>query len=136
MRTLIITSLLLVLPACIVTAENTNRELTVMTQHSFMGPTNVWRVSESRVLATPDWIPGKTIPLSPDKAFEIARDWSLSHGYRDPQLDTIRLQRFVALKGDEAIHSKFYYHVVCSSPEKTPAATVIILMDGTVIESK
>lgn len=136
MRTLIIISLLLVLPVCTVMAQNTNRELTVLTQRNYMGPTNIWRVSESRVLATPDWIPGKTIPLLPDKAFEIARDWSLSHGYHDPQLDTIRIQRFGSLKNDEAIHSKFYYHVVCSSPDKTPAATVIILMDGTVIEPK
>jgi RNA polymerase sigma factor (sigma-70 family) len=111
-----------------------NRELTVVTQRTFMGPTNVWRVSESRVLATPEWIPDKTIPLSPDKAFEIARDWSLSHGYHNSQLDTIRIQRFGALKNDEVINSRFYYQVVCRSPEKTSAVTVIVLMDGTVIE--
>jgi hypothetical protein len=107
-----------------------------MSQHNIMGTTNVWRVSESRVQATPDWIPGKPIPLSPEKAFEIARAWSLSHDYLDPELEAIRIQRFGALKMDEAIHSKFYYQVVCHSSEKATAMTVVILMDGTVLEPK
>ena len=138
MRTLIIASwLYLAAPICSF-AGDTN-EFTLFTFQSG-GKTNASRISESRVRATPEWIPGKSIPLSPDKAWLIAQKWSLQHGFADPDLIDMRirpiwsfsLKRGVPVK--DASH-RFYYCINFDSPRGTSAIPVIILFDGSVVES-
>ena len=134
MRILIITSwLALVAPVLSYAAGDTN-EFTLFTSRAD-GQKFEWRISESRLLATPAWSPdSQSVPLSPDKAWQIARDWSQAHGYSKPHLLMVMLQPFSAPKTSEGAHGRFYYHIECSSPEHSVFARVVVLMDGTVIE--
>jgi hypothetical protein len=53
-----------------------------------------WRLSEARLLATPEWsFDGHKIPLGPDKAWQIARVWLKKHGHDSPELVSITLRR-------------------------------------------
>jgi hypothetical protein len=134
MRTLIITSWLLLVASICSFAADTN-QITLFTLHA-SGQVEEWRISESRVLATPEWIPGESIPLSPDKAWEIARDWSLAHGYSKPHLLGMLIQPVSTPITSVIIPSpcRFYYDITCSSPEHSRFAQVVVLMDGTVLE--
>jgi hypothetical protein len=127
MRTLIITSfLLLVAPACSF-ATDTN-QFTLLSSLTIE-----WSISESRVLATPKWIPGESIPLPPDKAWRIARDWFQAHGFSKPRLVTMSIQGISSLKTGD-IPDRFYYLIWYSSPKPSMDSKVVILMDGTVLE--
>jgi len=92
MRMLIITSwFALVAPVLSFAAGDTN-EITLFTNRA-EGQKFAWRISESRFLATPAWSPdSQSIPLSPEKAWQIARGWSQAHGYRKPHLVMVWLQ--------------------------------------------
>jgi hypothetical protein len=135
MRTLIITSwLALIAPALAYAAGDTN-EFTLFTSRA-EGQKFEWRISESRLLATPTWDPdSQSIPLSPDKAWHIARDWSQEHGYSKPRLMMLFLQPFNSPKASEAAKGRFYYRIDCRSPEHSVHLSVVVLMDGTVLES-
>jgi hypothetical protein len=135
MRTLIITSwLVLVAPVLSYAAGDTN-EFTLFTSRAD-GQKFEWRISESRLSATPAWSPdSQSIPLAPDKAWQIARDWSQAHGYSKPHLAMIWLQPFNTPKTSEDAHGRFYYRIDCSSPEHSVHSSVVVLMDGTVLES-
>src|ERR1035438_5854225 len=51
-----------------------------------------WRISEARVLATPEWkIGSKKIPVSPDKAWRIVQDWYRKRG-RGGAGDFVRME--------------------------------------------
>jgi hypothetical protein len=137
MRTRIITIwLLLLVPTCLFAAGDTNEFIIFSQQATSHGPTNTWRISEARALSTPEWIPGKSIPLSPDKAWEIARDWALTHDCLDPFLVSIEIRPLITTRKLESIRNKFYYRLTYGSQKKTPYAKVVILMDGTVLEPK
>jgi len=135
MRILIITSwLALVAPVLSYAAGDTN-EFTLFT-YRVDGQKFEWRISQSRLIATPAWSPdSQSVPLTPDKAWQIARDWSQAHGYSKPHLVMIWIQPFSTPKMSNDAHGRFYYRVACSSPEHSESSCVVILMDGTVLES-
>jgi hypothetical protein len=127
MRTLIFTSwLLLVAPVRGFTADT--NQFTLLSSQTMQ-----WSIAASRVLATPKWIPGESIPLPPDKAWRIARAWFQAHGFSQPHLVTMSMQQVSSLKTGD-VPDRFYYLIWCDSPKPSLDARVVILMDGTVLE--
>ena len=122
MRTFIINSwLLLVAPLLGYAAGDTN-EFQLSTYRA-NGEKSDWWISTSRVLATPEWKPGtNSIPLSPDKAFQIAREWCLKKGVVEPELTSLMIQPFTRTD----VGSRFYYNIYC----------VVVLLDGNVLEPR
>lgn len=134
MRALIITSwLLLAAPVCTFASGTVDtNELTLFTTRS-QGQVDEWRISESRLRTTPEWNPDESIPLPPDKAWQVARGWSLAHGYSEPHLAGIMIQPFNTPGTSQDIR-RYYYNINCTSPEKRTMGRVVVLMDGTVLE--
>src|ERR1035437_6489314 len=115
MRIHIITSwLALVAPVLSYAAGDTN-EFTLFTWQT-EGQISEWRISESRLLATPAWNPdSQSVPLSPDKAWQIARDWSQIHGYKQPHLVKIVLQQIGTPKMSKADEGRYCYSIDCNN---------------------
>jgi hypothetical protein len=107
-----------------------------------------WRVSETRLLATPEWsIDATAIPIAPGKAWQIAKNWFEKRGEPRPDFVKIEICPVVpeteATRLDDRLRKRFYYRVECSSlrriedaPKKLDYTSVIVLMDGTVVEPK
>ena len=96
-----------------------------------------WRISEARVLATPEWkIGSKKIPVSPDKAWQIAQDWFLKQG-RGGAGDFVRMEiRSFDLSGtSQSLRRRCFYRIECS-PMQFDDMLVVVLMDGAVLEPK
>lgn len=130
MRILIITSwLVLVAPVLSYAAGDTN-EFTLFTSRAD-GQKSEWKISESRVLATPEWKPGaKSISLSPDKAWQIAREWCLKHDFGESDLASLWIQPFPRT----GVGSRFYYSIRCHNPAHSHFMEVVVLLDGSVLE--
>jgi len=134
MRTFIITSwLFLVAPLLGYAAGGTN-EFKLFTYRA-NGEKSEWRISTSRVLATPEWKPGtNSIPLSPDRALQIAREWCLKKGFVEPELTSLWIQPFPRTD----VGSRFYYNINihCRNPARSNSMSVVVLLDGTVLEPR
>ena len=132
MRTLIITSwLVLVAPVLSHAAGDTN-EFTLFTSR-VDGQKSEWKISESRILATPEWKPGaESIPLSPDKAWQIARGWCLKHGFGESDLASLWIQPIPRT----GVDSRFYYSIRCHNSAHRNFIEVVVLLDGTVLEPR
>src|SRR5256885_250584 len=75
-----------------------------------------WRISEARILATPEWkIDSKKIPVSPDKAWKIAQAWFRKQG-RSGAGDFVRMEiRSFDLSGtNKNLRGRCFYRIECS----------------------
>src|SRR5207249_5416310 len=69
-----IVSFLIVATACALAGSDTN-EFTLL-KHQARRQAYEWRVSEARILATPEWsIDATNAPVAPERAWKIAKDW-------------------------------------------------------------
>ena len=103
-----------------------------------------WRIKQERILATPEWnVDSTNIPIAPDKAWQITKDWFLKQGKPRPDFVRIEIRPFVPesenTKLDERLKKKFYYQIQCSPTHyaeggKFDYMFVFVLMDGTVLE--
>ena len=136
MRTLIIMSWLVLVSPVLSYASGDTNEFTLFTSR-VEGQKYEWRISDSRAIATPTWNPdSQTIPLSPDRAWQIARDWAQAHGYSKPRLMMVGIQEVHPPEASEASRGRFYYKVDCKSPKHSVHLSVVVLMDSTVLESR
>jgi hypothetical protein len=94
-----------------------------------------WRISEARILATPEWKMGsKKVPVSPDKAWQIAQDWFKKEGRGGAgDFVSIEIRSFDPGGYSKKLRGKCYYRVECI-PAPFDSMLVVILMDGTVLE--
>jgi hypothetical protein len=103
-----------------------------------------WQMYFSRMLATPEWdMSSEKIPLEPDKAWLIARDWFRTNNCANPELISIEIRPVVleheAGVGeggayiDKRLSKRFYYRIHCI-PGELDTMVVYVLMDGSVLE--
>ena len=96
-----------------------------------------WAVSAERILATPEWIPKtQAIPLAPDKACQLAKDWLKKHDFSQFELETFQLFRYPAPyvgNPGEKLRRRFYYRIEYQFPHFA-MMYVYVLLDGTVLE--
>ena len=98
-----------------------------------------WRLPFSRILATPEWnMESGKIPLAPDKAWQIAKDWFKPYGSKNPVFVSFEVRPFIMKQVpterlDASYCKRFYYrfHFV---PALLDTMDVYVLMDGTVVE--
>jgi hypothetical protein len=92
------------------------------------------------MLATPEWNMGsEKIPLQPDRAWQIARNWFVTNNCANPEL--IKIEIFPVVRESEAdgtiidkrLARRFYYRVECI-PGLLDTMVVYVLMDGSVLE--
>jgi hypothetical protein len=99
-----------------------------------------WRISEDRILATPEWRFEKKIPIPPDKAVKIAKRWLEKRGGLDSLME-IYIRPFVIKTAySDAIRPlerRFYYVIHCRPGGVFfDSMKVVVLMDGSVLEPK
>ena len=98
-----------------------------------------WPITQARILASPEWDAATAkIPLSPDRAWKIARDWFKEQGVSAPDLIAITIRPFV-VQGTSfrptTLEKRFFYRIDCV-PAALDSMVVIILLDGTVVEPR
>jgi hypothetical protein len=135
MRTFVAISWLAILaPASLLAVGDTN-EFTLF-KHQARRQAYEWRISEARILATPEWSIGVTnIPVSPDRAWQIAKDWSSKQAHGEPDLVRMEIRWFDPSGTSKSLRKRFYYRIDCI-PMQFDSMLVVILMDGTVVEPK
>jgi hypothetical protein len=79
--------------------------------------------------------PGKSIPLSPDKALLIAQKWCLLHGFADPDLVFMDIDPIWSLRRMRDGSRRFYYCIHLQCPRRTGSMPVIVLFNGSIVES-
>jgi hypothetical protein len=133
MRMLTAISLLLFLALASGCAASDTNEFTLF-KHQARRAAYEWRISEARAAATPEWRIGTTnIPVSPDKAWQIALDSFAKRGEGGGDLLRMQILPFNLSGESKTLRKKFYYRI-----EYVPGAFdsmfVVVLMDGTVLE--
>ena len=96
-----------------------------------------WRISEARIRATPEWKMGsKKIPVSPDRAWQIAQDWFRKQG-RGGVGDFVRMEirSFDPSGASKSLRGRCFYRIECI-PMQFDSMLVVVLMDGTVLEPR
>lgn len=103
-----------------------------------------WRVSETRMLATPEWnIDMTNIPIGPDKAWQAAKNWFKKQGKDRPDFVRIEIWPVIpeseSTKLDQKLKKRFYYRVECSPQHHVEGTDfsymyVLVLMDGSVLD--
>jgi hypothetical protein len=96
-----------------------------------------WRISEARILATPEWkIDSKKIPLSPGKAWRIVQDWHRRQGAAGAG-DLVRMEicQFYPSKLGKNVRGRYYYRIEFI-PRQFDSMLAVVLMDGTVLEPR
>lgn len=93
-----------------------------------------WGVAKSAMMATPKWSgPPERPPLSLDDAYKVAKDWYAKQGITGAELLSIELAR------SQKLENRWYYRLrFDANSHKTltttyELATLIILMDKTVV---
>jgi hypothetical protein len=101
-----------------------------------------WRISEARIAATPKWnIDAGKIPVAPDRAWQIAKEWFKKQGKSRPDLLRLEIVPFVRdtdLSADRKrqlkdLLGRYYYRVECV-PAAFDSMVVAVLMDRSVLE--
>ena len=120
-------------------AEDSTNEFLLL-KHQSRHQAYEWRVSEARLLATPEWdFDRRKIPIDATEAWRIAKDWLKKHGHDDPELIRIEIRRLAIEstvgKTDKRWLKRFYYRIDCI-PAVFDSMAVVVLMDGTVVEPK
>ena len=135
MRTLTaIVSFLIVATACALAGSDTN-EFTLL-KHQARRQAYEWRVSEARILATPEWsIDATNAPVAPERAWKIAKDWFKKKDRGEPDLVRMELRPFDLSGETKGLRKRFFYRIECS-PMQFDYMIVIVLMDGTVLEPR
>jgi len=100
------------------------------------GYTNIWRVSLSRIQATPWWKVGEKPPLSLDKAIEIAKTNVLDGGEsKDFWIDDVDIHPVIFGFKEKKGQSVYFYNICFSGPSFAGyRRRCIVLMDGTVVQ--
>jgi hypothetical protein len=105
-----------------------------------------WAITEKQILATPEWTDSQPIPLTIDKALQLAKEWLGKHDYSRFHLNEIRLLPYLApwetppnfphtIQDD--LRKRYYYWIEYSSGTGNgDYIYVYVLLDGTVIEPK
>jgi hypothetical protein len=96
-----------------------------------------WRVSEQRLLATPEWTPeAQAIPLAPDKACRLGAEWLAKHNLAQFELQSIQVFRYPSpYAGDPGVQlRKRYYYRLEYHSKRVEMMYVYVLLDGTVLE--
>jgi hypothetical protein len=127
--------LLLVTQLSALSAGNTN-EFTLF-KHQARRAAYEWRISEARILATPEWKMGrKKIPVSPDKAWQIAQDWFRKQGRGGAgDFVSMEIRSFDPSGTNTNLRGRYFYRIECS-PMQFDYMLVVVLMEGTVLEPK
>jgi len=136
MRTLTTFTLLLVLSQVSAFADGSTNEFTLF-KHQARRAAYEWRISEARILATPEWrIGSKKIPVSPDKAWQIAQGWFRKQSRGGPG-DFVRMEihSFDPSGTSKDLRRRCFYRIECR-PMQFDSMLVVVLMDGTVLEPK
>lgn len=106
----------------------------------------LWKLTTNQFVQTPKWQPGiDVLPLSYEKAIDIATNYLRKKKLENLSLETIELNRILGIeRNDLGNYSKWFYHVkfAKSVPSKrrfnygddNPELLVIILLDGSVVE--
>jgi hypothetical protein len=134
MRASIATLWLMLLTATSCFAGGDTNEVTLF-KHQARRQAYEWRISKARILATPEWrIGSKKVPVSPDKAWQIAQDWFRKQG-RGGAGDFVRMEiRSFDISGtSKDLRGKCFYRIECS-PLQFDYMVVVVLMDGTVLQ--
>jgi len=76
------------------------------------------------------------IPLSPDKAWQVAKNWFLKHDYGQPEFARMEIRPFALSDSPhKSWRRRFFYRIECI-PMQFDSMLVIVLLDGTVLEPK
>jgi hypothetical protein len=136
MRTLVVIPLLLLAAQLSALAAGDTNEFTLF-KHQARRAAYEWRISEARILATPEWkIGSKKIPLSPDRAWQIAQEWFRKQGQGGAgDFVRIEIRSFDPGGYSKSLRGKCYYCVE-SIPRAFDSMLVVVLMDGTVLEPR
>lgn len=101
-----------------------------------------WRISEARIASTPRWdIDTAKIPVTPDKAWRIAKDWFKKQNQEHPAFVKMEVRPFVLdneLSPEtrsrlKDVLGRYYYRIECI-PAAFDSMVVVVLMDGSVLE--
>ncbi len=136
MHEIITISLLLLFAQFSAFAAGDTNEFTLF-KHQARRAAYEWRISEARILATPEWKTGrKKIPVSPDRAWQIAQDWFRKKG-RGGAGDFVRMEirSFDQSGTSKNLRGRCFYRIECS-PMQFDYMLVVVLMDGTVLEPR
>jgi hypothetical protein len=136
MRELVSITLLFAVAQLSASAAGDTNEFTLF-KHQARRAAYEWRISEARISATPEWkIGSRKIPLSPDRAWQIAQDWFRKQA-RGGAGDFVRMEirSFDPGGYSKKLRGKCYYRVECI-PAQFDSMLVVILMDGTVLEPR
>ena len=103
-----------------------------------------WWITDGKLLATPEWkVDSAEVPVTPAKAWGITKGWFKKTGLPVPQLVRIEIHPVVPANEEtrlnEGLRRRFYYVIVCGSTPRAQgrldSTKVVVLMDGTVLES-
>jgi hypothetical protein len=94
----------------------------------------IWSITQERLEKLPIWKKGDTLPVSPQKAEELAYDWA----HRQELAGWIpeRPYRICLVTFPPPYEDRYFYKVSFISVEGDAFWTVHILMDGSLVEPK
>jgi hypothetical protein len=93
-----------------------------------------WRISEATIRATPEWkIGSKKIPVSPDRAWQIAQEWFRKQGRGAGDFVRMEIRSFDPSRYSKTLRDRCFYRIECV-PMQFDSMLVVVLMDGTVLE--
>jgi hypothetical protein len=134
MRDLFVIPLLLLAAQFSALAGGSTNEF-ILFKHQARRAAYEWRISEARILATPEWkIGSKKIPVSPDRAWQIAQDWFRKQG-RGGAGGFVRMEirSFDPSGTSKTWRGRCFYRIECN-PMQFDYMLVVVLMDGSVLE--
>jgi hypothetical protein len=135
MHNLIAISLVLLVAQLSAFAAGSTNEFTLF-KHQARQAAYEWRISEARILATPEWEMGnKKIPVSPDRAWQIAQDWFRKQGRSGADFVRMDIRSFDSGDHTKKWRGKCFYCIKCI-PMQFDSMLVVVLMDGTVLEPR
>ncbi len=108
-----IVSFLLAGIACAFAGGDTN-EFTLL-KHQARRQAYEWRVSEARILTTPEWnINATKAPVAPEKAWKIAKDWFTKKGRGETDFVRLELRPFDLSGESKSLRRRYFYPIECS----------------------
>lgn len=113
----------------------------VLLKHRARRDAYEWRISEARILKTPEWrADARKIPIPPDKAVRIAKAWFEKRGRDLDELVGIEIRPFaveISNESQKGLQRRFYYVITClPSGLAFNSMKVVVLMDGSVVEPR
>jgi hypothetical protein len=136
MRIFVVIPLLLLAAQLSALAVGDTNEFTLF-KHQARRAAYEWRISDARILATPEWkIGSKKIPVSPDKAWRIVQDWCRKRGQGGAG-DFVRMEirSFDPSFTRKTWRGRCFYRIEFI-PMQFDSMLAVVLMDGTVLEPR